>query len=294
MLDFHVLELADRSRVTAALEKSRFMGCEYSFANNLAWRRLDDTQAAFFGGFYISCGFGSGKPVFAYPSGEGDVREVISEMRSFAENRNAPLVIVAAEQKALDALEKLFPGQFTAFSDRDSANYIYNSADLISLPGRKFHAKRNHLARFRETGCTFSLITEKDFDDAIVFLTETYNGKADTPDKSMIAEQFALNTFFNHFYELGLQGGIIRQEGIVKAVTIGEPITPDTYCVHIEKADVSVPGIYAGINNCFAESAARDFTYINREEDLGLEGLRKAKLSYNPAFLLDKYVITFK
>ncbi len=294
MLEFHELDISDRDKVNSSLQKSLFMGCEYTFANNLAWRRLGDTQAAFCKGYYISCGFSSGKPVFAYPAGEGDIKEVIGEMRRFAESNNAPLVLIAAEQKALETLENAFPGEFTAESDRDSANYIYNSSDLISLPGKKFHAKRNHLARFRETGCTFSLMTETDFDDAIVFLTETYNSKSGVSDKSMIAEQFALNTYFNHFSELRLQGGIIRQEGIVKAVTIGEPINPDTYCVHIEKADVSIPGIYAGINNCFAASVAQDFTYINREEDLGLEGLRKAKLSYKPAFLLDKYVVTFK
>ncbi|OPZ19501.1 MAG: hypothetical protein BWZ04_02466 [Firmicutes bacterium ADurb.BinA205] len=137
-------------------------------------------------------------------------------------------------------------------------------------------------------------MTEKDFDDCITFSAVTYNNKAASDDHSMLAEQFAINTYFNHFHELGLKGGVIRIGGRVAAFTIGEPLNSDTFCVHIEKADTTYNGIYAGINNLFAEAAAADHKYINREEDLGLEGLRRSKLSYHPAFLLDKYEVTFK
>ena len=138
----------------------------------------------------------------------------------------------------------------------------------------------------------FSLIKEKDFDDCISFCTEDYNNK----DKnfSSIAEQYAINTYFSYFNELGLTGGIIRINGKVSAVTIGETLNSNTFCVHIEKADRRFDGIYTAINNFFVSSVANDCLYVNREEDLGIEGLRKSKLSYNPAFLLDKYIITFK
>ncbi|MBQ4534068.1 MAG: DUF2156 domain-containing protein, partial [Ruminococcus sp.] len=86
----------------------------------------------------------------------------------------------------------------------------------------------------------------------------------------------------------------IRIDGKIAAVTIGEKINSNTFCVHIEKADTSFSGIYAGINKLFAENEAKELKYINREEDLGIEGLRKSKLSYHPAFLLDKYTVTFK
>lgn len=294
MLEFRDISLSDKSRAERALRQSDFRGCEYSFANNLAWRRLADTKLTFFDGFYLLCAFnGAAHPYFTFPAGCGDIHALLREMRIFAEHNGFPLTIGGVTDVQLRFFEESFPGMFTAEYDRDGSDYIYNSSDLIDLPGKKYHGKRNHLARFNELGCEFSLISEKDFDDCIVFLTNTYNNNADHIDDSFVAEQFALNTYFSYFGELGLQGGILRCDGQIIAVTIGEPVSSDTYCVHIEKADTSFNGVYAGINNCFARHCMSNYRFVNREEDLGLDGLRKAKSSYHPAFLLDKYIVTF-
>lgn len=295
MLEFRDISLSDKSRADCALKQSDFRGCEYSFANNLAWRRLADTKLTFFDGFYLLCAFNGGShPYFTFPAGSGDISALFREMQHFAEHNGFPLTVAGVTKDKLPFFEEAFPGSFTVEYDRDGSDYIYNSSDLIDLPGKKFHGKRNHLARFNELGAQFSLISEKDFDDCIVFLTNTYNNNADHADDSYIAEQFALNTYFSYFRELGLQGGILRCDGRIIAVTIGEKLCSDTFCVHIEKADTSFNGAYAGINNCFARECMTSFRYVNREEDLGIEGLRKAKSSYHPAFLLDKYIVTFK
>ncbi|MDE7099236.1 MAG: phosphatidylglycerol lysyltransferase domain-containing protein, partial [Ruminococcus sp.] len=203
------------------------------------------------------------------------------------------LRVSGVTEKSLAVLNQLFYGEFTAETDRDSSDYIYNRRDLAELSGKRYHQKRNHLAKFKKLDYQFSNIQEKDFDECIYFLTENYNNKADT-EYSAIAEQYAINTYFSYFHELGLVGGIIRIGGKISAVTIGEPLNSNTFCVHIEKADRSHNGIYAGINNCFVCSCMGDFEFVNREEDLGIEGLRKAKLSYYPAFILNKYILTFK
>lgn len=295
MLEFRDISVSDKERADRALKKSDFRGCEYSFANNLAWRRLADTKMTFYKDFYLLCAFdGGAKPYFTFPAGSGNYYEIITEMKKFAEHYGFPLTIGGVTKELLPLFDELFPDMFTSVPERSSFDYIYNSADLINLSGKKYHSKRNHLARFRELDCQFSLINEKDFDDCIVFITDTYNDRSDKADRSFIAEQFAVNTFFSHFSELGLQGGVIRKDGRIIAVTIGEPLCSDTYCVHIEKADTAYNGIYAGINNCFAQACMSSFKYVNREEDMGLEGLRKAKSSYHPAFLLEKYIVTFK
>ena len=294
MLEFRVIDISDKDRINKALKKSDFMSCEYSFANNMAWRRLAESRIAFYKDFYICGAFADDIPRFIFPAGSGDIREVIGELRKYTDNAGKPLCLTAVPEKALSILTEIYGDSFIAGYDRDSSDYIYNSADLISLSGKKYHGKRNHLARFRELGAQFSLMTEKDFDDCITFSAVTYNNKAAIDDHSMLAEQFAINTYFNHFDELGLTGGVIRLEGKVVAFTIGEGLSSDTFCVHIEKADTLYNGIYAGINNLFAEAAAADYKYINREEDMGLEGLRRSKLSYHPAFLLKKYEVTFK
>lgn len=295
MLQFREIAIGDRERANAALRASDNMGCEYSFANNMAWRRLSDSKICFFKDFYIVCAFGTedGIPSFTFPAGSGDLRELFCEMKSFCRELGVPLKIWGVTENKLKMLEELFPGEFTAEYDRDSSDYIYSRQELAELKGRKFHGKRNHLARFEKLDHDFSTITEKDFDDCICFIAETYNASVGYADHSAVAEQFAVNTYFSHFRELELTGGLIRIDGRVAAVTIGERLNSDTFCVHIEKADRRFEGIYAGINNLFVKNCTEGFSYINREEDLGLEGLRKAKLSYNPIFLLNKYTVTF-
>ena len=296
MLEFREIELSDKERINAALHASDFRGCEYSFANNTAWRRLAGSKIAFYKDFYICGAFETddGAPHFILPAGNGNYKDVICELQQFSNAMGKPLVISGVTDSSIALFEEFFRGQYTVQPDRDSSDYIYLSSVLIELPGRKYHQKRNHLARFNEHEYSFSLISEKDFDECIEFCTDTYNKKQSYNDHSSVAEQFAINTYFSHFTELGLKGGIIRINGRIAALTIGEQLNSDTFCVHIEKADTSYPGIYAGINNCFAKSAAADFKYINREEDLGIQGLRRSKLSYHPAFLLNKNVIIFK
>ena len=296
MLEFREIEIKDQKRINTALSRSQFMGCEYSFANNMAWRRLGDSLISFYKDFYICCTFRSDDniPRFFLPSGSGDYKDVIGEIKNYAYSLGKPLKMMGVTDHSLQMLEELFPDEFTTDTDRGDWDYIYNASDLIGLQGKKYHGKRNHLARFNEIGALYSPITEKDFDDCITFSATEYNNRANAHDHSFIAEQFAINTFFEYYTEFGLKGGVIRADGRVAAFTLGEKLNNSTFCVHIEKADTEYNGIYAGINNYFAKSAANGYKYINREEDLGIEGLRKAKSSYYPAFLLKKYTLTFK
>ncbi|MBQ8296419.1 MAG: DUF2156 domain-containing protein [Ruminococcus sp.] len=296
MLEFRDIDISDKDKINSALQKSDFMGCEYSFANNMAWRRLSDSKITFYKDFYITGAFTTedGIPSFVFPAGEGDYKELFAEMRRYTEFMGKPLRVSGVTDELLDFLNELYPGQIESEYDRDSSDYIYRSDDLINLAGKKYHSKRNHLANFRKQNFSFSAITEKDFDDCIAFGAITYNNKTDGSSHSYVAEQFAINTYFTYFNELGLKGGIIRIDGQTAAFTIGERLNSNTFCIHIEKGDTSYNGIYAGINNCFAREFASDYEYINREEDLGLEGLRKSKLSYHPAFIHNKYIVTFK
>jgi len=296
MIEFKNIDISDRDRINSALMQSDFMGCEYSFANNLAWCRLAGSRICFYKDFYIICAFETddGIPCFSFPSGKGDYREVFSEMKKYAESLGKPLRVGSVTDNGLKILNELFPDSFSYRFQRGSSDYIYSSADLINLSGKKYHSKRNHLKKFSSLDYSFSLITEKDFDECIVFCTNTYNQKNVEDSHSLTAEQYAINTYFSYFRELGLQGGIIRTEKGISAVTIGERLNSETYCVHTEKADTSFEGIYAGINNLFAKACMSDFKYVNREEDMGIQGLRKSKLSYHPVFLLNKYTADFK
>ncbi|WP_337402089.1 phosphatidylglycerol lysyltransferase domain-containing protein, partial [Porcipelethomonas sp.] len=156
---------------------------------------------------------------------------------------------------------------------------------------KKFHKKRNHLSKINNYNWEFHPMTKNDFDDCIAFSTVSYNNKNGYDDRSSVVEQFAIHTYFTYFDEMELSGGVITIDGQVKAFTIGEQLNSNTLCVHIEKADPDINGLYPAINNEFVKYAAKGLKYVNREEDLGIEGLRQAKRSYNPIFMIDKYNI---
>ena len=295
MLDFRTIELSDSERIKKLLSLSDYRGCEYCFANNFAWHRLADTKIAFYKDFYISCSFKYGIH-FTYPAGKGDIADIIGQMREYAESNNSPLIISSVCEEEKRQLASVFGSDsFTVEQNRDSYDYIYNVSDLVNLSGRKYHSKRNHLSKFRSSfNYTFDAITENDFDDCIKLAALSYNEKSGYDSDSAVAEQYAINAFFNHYNELSLVGGILRVDGAIAAFSIGERINSDTIGVHIEKADTSFEGSFTAVNNEFLKMYGGNFTYVNREEDMGIDGLRKAKQSYYPAFMQIKNTITFK
>ena len=293
MFDFKKIDISDKPWITELLRKSDFRGCEYSFANNMAWHRLYETKICRYKDFYISCSEKDGLR-FTFPAGEGDYKEVLTLLRKYAEERGEPFVVSSVLTENLPLFEEYFPGEYTLENDESGNDYIYLAENLRELKGKKYHGKRNHLKRFYETDWSYSKMTEKDFDECIEYAVRSYNENMSYDDESSVAEQFAINTFFNNFDALDLMGGVIRVGGKVEGFTIGSRINSDTMDIHIEKANASINGAYTAVMNEFAKAESADFAYINREEDLGLEGLRRSKRSYYPEFMLVKNTVIFK
>lgn len=291
MLSFREITLADQPWIQKALHQSDFMGCEYSFANNLAWCRAARSRIAQFEDFYLICAFDTedGAPHFSFPSGRGDLRHVVQAMAEYAAAQGSPLVITGLTGQSRPLLEQAFPDTFAWKNDRDSADYLYRTTDFVALSGKKYHRKRNHIRQFAKYGAVFSEMTPNDFDACISFAAHSYNAKEGYTDASSVVEQYAIHTFFSHFAELELKGGVLRVDGNVVAFSIGEPICSNVFGVHIEKADTSYHGAFPAMAQQFAAHFAMDYTYLNREEDLGIPGLRKSKLSYYPEILLEKW-----
>ncbi len=293
MLDYKVIELSDRKWIAELLKKSDFRGCEYNFANNFAWHRLYNTTICRYKDFYISRSQKYGL-MYTFPAGCGDYKDLFLTLKKDAEEQNSPLSISSVTDENLKLFEELFEGQYEVLCDESASDYIYDAEKLRTLSGKKYHKKRNHLSNFYRNNWEYSDMTEKDFDECIEFAVKSYNSNQSYDDESSVAEQFAINAFMNYYNELELNGGVIRVDGKVEAFTIGDPINSDTFDIHIEKANSEIQGAYTAINNEFAKSATNGYTYINREEDLGLEGLRKSKRSYYPVIMLRKNVVKFK
>ena len=294
MLEFRDIDISDRSWINELLKISDFRGCEYSFANNMAWKRLSNSKICRYKDFYIcrsddeENGFS-----FTFPAGRGNYREVIEMLKDYSEKNGFLLKLWNVSPDTENFIKNELGFNIRTFQTPESYDYVYLSDDLINLKGRKFHSKRNHLKKSELYNWEYISINEKNFDECIVFCTGNYNSKNSENNHSAVAEQFAINTYFNYFNEMELSGGIIKADGKIIALSIGERLNSDTFCVHIEKADTNYEGIYPLINNCFVKNEACNIKYINREEDMGIEGLRKAKRSYNPVFMVEKNTVEF-
>ena len=169
---------------------------------------------------------------------------------------------------------------------------------LVLLPGRKLHAKRNHINFFIENNdWTFEPITRENLGECRKMNEEWYREKGQSCNAGLANERRAVDKCFENYSELGLEGGLLRASGRIVAYTIGEPLNSDTYVIHVEKAFSSIRGAYQMINREFA-SYIRDnhphIIYVNREDDMGDKGLRRAKLSYYPDRMIEKYTARYK
>ncbi len=290
MLEFEPLTINDAEFAKPLLENSANIGADYNFANHLAWSRTYNLKRCFFGNMYILSAGQNDTLRFMLPIGTGDLKSAFGEMKKYSESFSKPLEIYGITDKTLPLISAYFGDNFKACEDRDSFDYIYLSEKMASLSGKKLHSKRNHLKRFKQNySFEYRQIEECDFDDCIAFAAQSYNENMSYDDESAVGEQYAIHTFFEHFDKLKMHGGVLRVDGKVCAFTLGSAINSGVCDINIEKANRRFDGSYTAICNFFAKSYGCNFKIINREEDLGIDGLRKSKLSYCPEFLLKKY-----
>lgn len=197
-------------------------------------------------------------------------------------------------------LQNLYPGKFCCHNDRDAFDYVYDINDLATLAGKKFQKKRNHLNRFRQNhpDAIVEPVTAENL-PRVKALAETWYKLrlASDPQADFQLEQAALNRAFRYREALGLEGLLLTCDGQDVAFTLGSRLSENTFDIHFEKALDIADGAYPAINNHFANylrSTYPALAFLNREDDMGLEGLRKAKLSYNPHHLVEKCWVHLK
>lgn len=183
--------------------------------------------------------------------------------------------------------------KFAIEYNRDLADYVYETEKLASLAGKKLHAKRNHINKFKNLypDWSYETLTDDNVEDCFQMALKwrNKNGCEDDPEKN--AEMCVTLNSLRLYKELGLRGGVLKAGGQIVAFTVGEPVSDDTFVVHIEKAFAEVDGAYPMINQQFVQHECMEYEYVNREEDTGAEGLRRAKLSYRPVFLEEKGIV---
>ena len=275
--------------------KEQSRSCEHSFANNLLWAPFYKTKYCIIDESLV---FQSGREemTVSFPIGKTNIGQVVDKLMAYFREKGQPFCMHMVTPEQFERLERIYPGKFQITYERDAADYVYESEKLITLAGKKLHGKRNHINNFIKTypDYQYERITKENKDECLEMAQEwrKQNDCDDDPEKS--AEFCVTLRALRELERLDLTGGLIRAGGKVVAFSIGEELCEDTFVVHIEKAYADIQGAYPVINQQFVLHEASQYRYINREEDTGAEGLRKAKLSYYPAFLQEKGIVTLK
>lgn len=299
-LSFKKIELEDREVIDKYLDQKTYRSCELIFPNIYLWSRKFPTDFAIVEDTLVFRSMAEGDgPSITFPAGEPEqIHKAMDVMIAWFKEQGAEFHMHLIQEPEFELLELWYPGMFQVAYDRDAADYVYETEKLTTLAGKKLHGKRNHINKFKENNpdWVYEPITKENVEDCFQMALKWRTEMMCEWDVEKRDEVCVTLNALRLMEELQLKGGLLRAEkgGEVIAFTIGEPLNPDTFVVHIEKAFADIQGAYPMINQQFVEHEAQDYLYVNREEDTGSEGLRKAKLSYRPAFLVEKGAVTLK
>ena len=292
MIPFQKLNLNEKAQFDAFLLHSPKQACEYSFTNLFLWGRQ---KAAIRDGFLLLQSQYDRKCVYPFPVGRGDVKPALDAVIHDAGVRGIPCCLAVMTAEDCETVGRLYPGKFRFYTDRNTFDYVYAIDDLADLRGRKFQKKRNHLNRFEQEHPDAEILPLDENTRVAAFLLaqQWYQSRSSAePDRDFHLEKQALHRAFAFQQQLGLEGVVLMEHGQAMAFAMGSRLNGDTFDIHFEKALDIADGAYAAINRGFARYLREKYPevrWLNREDDLGIEGLRKAKLSYCPDHMVEKY-----
>ena len=285
-LQFNIITPDMRPEVEKYIAASGIQSSEYTFTTSMMWGAEGKITIAFEDGIMYTC--------YCFPSyqrfmlaplclDEADYPKAIARAEEFMTSQNCCEHMFKG---VTDANAEYFRAAgYVIAPDRDNYDYVYNMEDLRSLTGKKYHSKRNFINRLKnERDFRFVTLGPEDLERCMAIYRKWADGKDESP-----WEELAMRTGIQYANELGLVMGGIEIDGELKAFSAADKPFKDTAVVYFEKADGDIPGLYPLMNQQMVENLLSDVAFINREEDMGIEGLRKAKLSYYPARFVEKY-----
>lgn len=289
MLDFQPLKIDQIPIYKQYYDYTNALGCEFNFVSGYLWSKEYKLRVAVFDDTLIKAYFRDDKTIWGYclPSGK-NVKGAAEAAIDDARDRDQEPMFGYLSKRERDQLEELFPSRFIFERADDMQDYIYLTDDLAQLEGKRFHAKRNHISHFYRAypDAVLSPLNDDNLSDALRVM-ELWCAENDLDPKSY-GEYAVLCEALNHYKELCMRGAVLYAGSDPVAMTLGSEISSQCFDVMFEKALRSYSGSYAVINNEFAKTLTA-YQYINREEDLGIEGLRKSKLSYYPTIIYDRF-----
>lgn len=305
----HRITIEDRETLEKYLNGFEYKTSGLSFSAQYMWREINQFSWDMVGDYMCIAGVshleleeGIELP-FLFPpltaTGKYDrkkLRETILDAKTIFDRQGHPFSLRLVPFHLMEIIEEAVP-ELRWQDDRPNYDYIYLTQDLIDLKGRGFHSKKNHLNYFKKTyDYRYVEMTSDMADDAMTFIAE-FNRRKNVPAHEMEMlkmEEQAMDDVLRNIEAVGYSAGAILIDGKIEAIAIGGRLGGSMITEHVEKANVNFRGLYQAINNEFCRNVASRAKYINREEDMGIPNLRKAKLSYRPCKLLEKYIGTIR
>lgn len=283
-------------------ELVEYEACEYCFTTLYMWQHVYKTRYFIGDDFAIIMAEYEGNSFSILPLAKKDkLPDVIDYIIKYFENNNKKICFRGVTKEVIEVLQKEYPDKFDYIEERDLFDYIYDGDSLRTLAGRKNQKKRNHINAFLkdyEGRYEYRLLDESNFNDCLELLKEWTSNKEEHNefDEGMDDESIGIRKIFENYNNLKslLKIAGIYVDGKLEAFTIGEFINPNMALIHIEKANPNIRGLYPYINQQFILNEFKEVEFVNREEDLGIPGLRKAKLSYHPVKFVEKYTVMEK
>jgi hypothetical protein len=293
MLEFKDFTIEDKEMFDKFLLPYRFETSAYTFTTLLVWRKACEIQYAIYRGALILKRMGhDGTTTFMQPIGyrNEELRDIIREMQEYKAVHRMDYLLKDLEEPFVSEFREIFGDEFTIEEDRDNFDYVYERDKLVSLSGKILHKKKNHYNYFvKNNDYRDFLITEENVDQIVEAAKEWC--KKHSCRGYLLYELRAIIELLHNLDRLNLIGMAVTVGGKVAAFTIGERVSSDMAIIHVEKADSEIRGAYNYVNRAFAEKHLEGIKWVNREEDMGIEGLRHAKMSYAPARFAKKYMI---
>lgn len=296
MLKFKPVTMQDRDLINRYLKIANYRCCDYHFQTMIMWLNSYALEYAEAEGFLLIHTSSEEKNAYFAPIGVGDAGPAVDLLIERSQEILEPLAFVRVVPNAMETL-KSREHLFTKQRDRGMDDYIYLSEGLASLKGKKLHSKRTNINKFNMTyRWKYEPITPENVNECKVMNKQWCRERNCCADEELENESSACAIGLKDFEELGLCGGLLRVDDKVIAFTVASPLFPGSNIldVHYEKALDGYNGAYTMINQQFALQMKEQYQYFDREEDIGIEGLRRAKLSYNPVMLEEQYNLFYK
>lgn len=296
-MDFKKLTLEDKELFKKYINPYKFLSCEYSFTTLYIWKDACEIQYAIYkDALIIKKKDFEGNYHFMQPLGyrEEDLQDILEYLAQYKKENNMDYVFKDLEEDFIEKVKALCAEEQYMYieEDRDNFDYLYEAEKLIKLSGKKLHGKKNHYNFFvKEYNYEVKEIEEEVIND-VIEAAEKWYVENNNDDKMLYYEMKSIEDLANNISLFNLKGIAVYVDGKVAAFSLGEKLNDKLAVIHIEKGDMNYRGIYSFINKTFIDMCFSDVKIINREQDLGIEGLRKAKLSYHPIKLEKKFIVS--